>query len=142
MANFPFNPPDSGSTSIGSESPVPDGAVSGASSEIDTAGFEWVEFVLTLTNNIGGSPITQLACIFEYRDENSIQWKPVTVEQVNAGTGVAAQAVYTPQSYALSGNDEWRIPVPAHGAEMRIRGYSIAGTPDPTSTVSYAAFRR
>lgn len=139
--NQPFNPPDVQSQSLGSLSPVPS-TLDSASSAVASAGYEWVEFIFTLSGNGGGSPITELTARFEYRDPVSNTWEPVTVEDIDPGTGSAPQSVYLPSSPVLSGNAVWRVPVLSHGAEMRARPYASAGTPAGGSAVAISAYRR
>lgn len=139
--NIPTNPDDTDSFAIGSETPVPSGAPSAASDAVSVVGFSGVEFVMALQNNIGGDPVTEMSAVIEYRDTSSLTWFPVTSEQIASG-GSAPQDDYGPERVFGGYPDVWRLPVPKFGTEMRIRGYSTAGTPDPTSVLEYRALRK
>lgn len=134
----------SSAVSITGQSPVPTADFTAVSGAIDVRGYDWIEFSIELTNNIGGTPITELFARVDYGDSagpTAGTWYPLTVEDV-AVDGSASQQTYQASRATQSQSTmSWRLPVPVHGQQMRIK-FKGDGTPDATSTIAVYAYRR
>lgn len=140
--NIPWKVSEKQSTQVGSQAnPVPTAYTTFG--PVDVRGYDWIEFSVKLANNIGGSPITILDALIEYGEDAgalSADWFTLTTEDVDV-SGLAPQTDYNPQRAVAGATAIWRIPVPVHGQQMRLR-IKANGTPDATSTLDVYAYRR
>ena len=133
--NIPFQVSDTDSQEILAEvTPPTSYGPTGTSQWIDVRGWQWIEFIVTLTNQ---NLTTELEAVVEYKDTSAAE-RRLTVEEVDGGTGGAPQVDYVP-SRAISADTVWGVPVPIHGTQMRILLQADAAG---TDKVTVRALRR
>jgi hypothetical protein len=140
--NIPWKVSEQESTQLGAQvTPLPTAFTTFG--PIDVRGWDWVEFSVGITNNIGGTPSTQLDALVEYGESSGALagvFFPLTSEDVDP-TGLALQADWAPQRVVAGATVVWRLPVPVHGQQMQLKIKGNA-TPDATSTLDVYAYRR
>jgi len=139
--NIPWKVSDTASQVLGAtQQPIPVVGAPYQTPDVDVRGYDWVEFHVTWAGNAGVSPSTTLHAKVLYGDAAS-GMADLTSESVDVA-GLATQAVWKPlRDITGLPAGAWRIPVPVHGALMRLEIYGDA-TPDALSTLSISVYRR
>lgn len=143
--NIPWKVSDTQSQalSVTGGTPIPTADFTAVSDPVDVRGYDWVEFTVTMSANIGGSPVDLLSALVEYGEAAGPlagSWYEVNTEDVDV-TGLAPQNSYNPTQAVSGATDTWRLTVPVHGQQMRIKLKGNNG-PDGTSTLAVHAYRR
>ena len=124
--------------SVLSSTPIPTSLTN--SSAVAVSRHAWIDFLIDVTGNAGGTPSTQLDGYVEC-SEDGTSWRRLTVEEIATGTGDATQYDYHFIS-AFSGTTySTVITAPVTGLQMRtvIKGDA---TPDAASTLAVSAVVR
>lgn len=113
MANFARRYPDQSSTAT--DDPQ-DNPLTFTTDEFEVRGWEWVELLMKLTDNVDAVNATMM---IEYADETVTDWRLITVEEIDRTTGIAIEVPYQPRRSIEAGDTTWAVPVPVHGTKMR-----------------------
>ena len=125
-------------TGLLSQTPIPTTLTN--STQVDVSGRKWVDFLIDVSGNGGGTPSTQLDGYVECSEDGST-WRRITVEEVAAGSGDATQYDYH-WIRAFSGatfNTVLTVPVTALYMRLVVKGNA---TPDGASTLAVDAVLR
>lgn len=110
------------------------------STQVDMFGRRWVDWMISVTGNSGGTPSVQLDGYVETSDDGTT-WRRLTVEEVAAGSGDATQYDYH-WIRAFSGTTfDTVLTAPSTGRYMRLVVKGDA-TPAAGSTLAVDAVLR
>lgn len=143
MAQLSGKAPDRTPVDLGSSALPPVAGTYYDSTALDVRGWSWVDFMINVSSNTGGSPdITEIEALVEFDLGTNGDWAPVQVEDVDRVTGISTLVALDSRDPLAGARGVMVVTVPVFGTRMRLRARHAAAAPNSGASFAFSAIRR